>query len=63
VEAVKLFRFLLSPYNLIGTCNSVQNYDRQSEESRKFMFYFTGTGITMFENLAARQEHGLFPQV
>jgi hypothetical protein len=24
-EAVKLFRFLLSPYSLIGTCNSVQN--------------------------------------
>jgi hypothetical protein len=24
-EAVKLFRFLLSPYRLIGTCNSVQN--------------------------------------
>jgi hypothetical protein len=22
-EAVKLFRFLLSPYSLIGTCNSV----------------------------------------
>jgi hypothetical protein len=24
-EAVKLFRFLLPPYSLIGTCNSVQN--------------------------------------
>jgi hypothetical protein len=24
-EAVKLWRFLLSPYSLIGTCNSVQN--------------------------------------
>jgi hypothetical protein len=24
-ETVKLFRFLLSPYSLIGTCNSVQN--------------------------------------
>jgi hypothetical protein len=24
-EAVKPFRFLLSPYSLIGTCNSVQN--------------------------------------
>jgi hypothetical protein len=23
-EAVNLFRFLLSPYSLIGTCNSVQ---------------------------------------
>jgi hypothetical protein len=24
-EAAKLFRFLLSPYSLVGTCNSVQN--------------------------------------
>jgi hypothetical protein len=24
-QAVKLFRFLLLPYCLIGTCNSVQN--------------------------------------
>jgi hypothetical protein len=24
-EAVKLFRFLLSPYSLIGTCTSLQN--------------------------------------
>jgi hypothetical protein len=24
-EAIKLFRFLLSPYSLIGTCNNVQN--------------------------------------
>jgi hypothetical protein len=24
-EAVKLFRFLLSPYSLIATCNRVQN--------------------------------------
>jgi hypothetical protein len=24
-EVVKLFRFLLSPYSLIGTCNNVQN--------------------------------------
>jgi hypothetical protein len=23
-EAVKLFRFLLSPYSLIGTCNSAE---------------------------------------
>jgi hypothetical protein len=25
-EAVKLFRFQLSPYSLVETCNSVQNY-------------------------------------
>jgi hypothetical protein len=25
-EAVELFRFMLPPYSLVGTCNSVQNF-------------------------------------
>jgi hypothetical protein len=44
-EAVKLFRFLLSPYSLIGTCN---NADRQKCGVAQINVLFGG-GVTKFE--------------
>jgi hypothetical protein len=52
-EVIKLYRFLLSPYNLIGICNNLQNYTFLSPAeivgSRKFIL--GGRTITHVENI------------